>query len=54
MSLLSEHAHTSQELHASLEGGNLDAREVEKAKAGQTTDYPNGACELAGVLEAVH
>jgi valyl-tRNA synthetase len=32
-----------QELHATLDGGNLDPREVEKAKAGQTTDYPSGA-----------
>ena len=47
--LFSEPAQSSQELHASLEGGNLDAREVEKAKAGQTTDYPNGASVLAGV-----
>ena len=26
-----------------LDGGNLDPREVEKAKAGQAQDYPNGA-----------
>lgn len=29
-------------LHATLEGGNLDPREVEKAKAGQKTDFPDG------------
>ena len=35
----------AQELHATLEGGNLDPREVEKAKAGQKADYPQGkAC----------
>merc|ERR1719431_921751 len=32
-------------LHKSLEGGNLDLREVEKAKAGQRQDYPNGIPE---------
>ena len=32
----------AQELHATLEGGNLDPREVEKAKAGQKADYPQG------------
>ena len=32
----------AQELHATLEGGNLDPREVEKAKAGQKSDYPQG------------
>jgi len=34
-----------QELHKSLEGGNLDPKEVEKAKAGQKQDYPNGIPE---------
>ncbi len=28
-------------LHATLAGGNLDAREVEKAKAGQQADFPD-------------
>ena len=32
----------AQNLHATLEGGNLDPREVEKAKAGQKADYPAG------------
>ena len=31
-----------QDLHATLEGGTLDPREVEKAKAGQKADYPSG------------
>lgn len=34
-----------QELHATLERGNLDPREVEKAKAGQRMDFPNGIPE---------
>merc|ERR1719489_546629 len=34
-----------EELHKTLEGGNLDPREVEKAKAGQKQDYPNGIPE---------
>lgn len=29
-------------LHATLEGGNLDAKEVAKAKEGQKADFPNG------------
>ncbi len=29
-------------LHATLLGGNLDAKEVEKAKAGQAADFPEG------------
>ena len=29
-------------LHGTLLGGNLDAKEVEKAKAGQTADFPDG------------
>ena len=29
-------------LHATLEGGNLDAKEVAKAKAGQAADFPDG------------
>ena len=29
-------------LHQSLEGGNLDPREIEKARQGQKQDYPNG------------
>lgn len=31
-----------QALAAQLEGGNLDPREVEKAKAGQRSDFPDG------------
>ncbi|AGO10024.1 AaceriAAR034Wp [[Ashbya] aceris (nom. inval.)] len=31
-----------EELHATLTKGNLDPREVEKAKAGQKESYPNG------------
>jgi len=34
-----------EELHKTLEGGNLDPREIEKAKAGQKSDYPNGIPE---------
>lgn len=29
-------------LHATLEGGNIDPREVEKAKQGQRVDFPEG------------
>ena len=29
-------------LHKTLMGGNIDAKEVEKAKQGQKTDYPDG------------
>lgn len=29
-------------LNATLEGGNLESREVEKAKAGQKADFPEG------------
>jgi len=36
---------TLENLHKSLEGGNLDPREVEKAKAGQKQDYPEGIPE---------
>ena len=32
----------AQRLHAQLEGGNLDPREAEKARAGQRQDYPDG------------
>merc|ERR1719412_1087651 len=34
-----------EELHKTLEGGNLDPKEVEKAKLGQKQDYPNGIPE---------
>ena len=37
---------TLEELHKTLEGGNLDPREVEKAKAGQKSDYPQGMKHL--------
>ena len=36
---------TLEGLHESLEGGNLDPREVEKARQGQKQDYPNGIPE---------
>merc|ERR1719180_673771 len=36
---------TLEELQRGLEGGNLDPREVERAKAGQAADYPNGIPE---------
>ena len=32
-------------LHEQLLGGNLDPREVEKARLGQKEDYPNGIPE---------
>lgn len=34
-----------EDLHKTLEGSNLDPREIEKAKAGQKRDYPNGIPE---------
>ncbi|CAG8445066.1 15734_t:CDS:10 [Rhizophagus irregularis] len=34
-----------EELHAKLYEGNLDIREIEKAKAGQKADFPNGIPE---------
>jgi len=34
-----------EDLHKTLEGGNLDPKEIEKAKAGQKQDYPNGIPE---------
>jgi len=36
---------TLEELQRGLEGGNLDPREVERAKAGQRADYPAGIPE---------
>jgi valyl-tRNA synthetase len=36
---------TLQELQRKLEGGNLDPKEVERAKAGQKADYPEGIPE---------
>jgi valyl-tRNA synthetase len=36
---------TLEDLHETLTKGNLDPREVEKAKQGQTQDYPNGIPE---------
>ncbi|CAG8456642.1 4784_t:CDS:10 [Acaulospora morrowiae] len=36
---------TLDKLHAKLYEGNLDKREIEKAKAGQKADYPNGIPE---------
>jgi len=32
----------AQRLHAQLDGGNLDPREADKARAGQRQDYPDG------------
>jgi valyl-tRNA synthetase len=34
-----------QDLHKTLDNSNLDPKEVTKAKAGQTQDYPNGIPE---------
>ena len=34
-----------EELHAQLLTSNLDPKEIEKAKAGQKQDYPNGIPE---------
>lgn len=34
-----------EDLHKQLQDGNLDAREIEKAKAGQKQDYPEGIPE---------
>ena len=34
-----------EDLHKTLLTGNLDPREVEKAKLGQSQDYPNGIPE---------
>jgi len=34
-----------KDLHATLENGNLDAKEVKKAQDGQTEDFPNGIPE---------
>lgn len=34
-----------EELHAQLLDGNLDPKEIEKAKAGQKKDFPNGIPE---------
>lgn len=36
---------TLEELNNRLENGNLDPREIEKAKAGQAKDFPNGIPE---------
>lgn len=36
---------TLEELHKQLEGGNLDPKEVERAKQGQKQDYPEGIPE---------
>lgn len=36
---------TLEELHAQLYTSNLDPKEIEKAKAGQAQDYPNGIPE---------
>ena len=39
------HGATLAELHAKLEAGNLPAKEVAKAQAGQTKEYPDGIPE---------
>jgi len=39
------HGISLEELGKTLEGGNLDPKEVEKAKAGQKSDYPQGIPE---------
>jgi valyl-tRNA synthetase len=36
---------TLADLHETLEGGNLETKEIEKAKAGQKQDYPDGIPE---------
>ena len=36
---------TLQDLQKTLEGGNLDPKEVKKAQEGQKLDYPNGIPE---------
>ena len=36
---------TLQELQKTLEGGNIDPKEVKKAQEGQKLDYPNGIPE---------
>lgn len=36
---------TLEELHKTLLEGNLDVKEIEKAKAGQKTDFPDGIAE---------
>lgn len=36
---------TLEDLHKRLDQGNLDAREIERAKAGQKADFPNGIAE---------
>jgi len=33
---------TLEKLHETLLGGNIDAKEIEKAKSGQKTDFPDG------------
>jgi valyl-tRNA synthetase len=33
---------TLEELHATLDGGNLDPKEAEKARSGQKADFPDG------------
>ncbi|XP_046401267.1 valine--tRNA ligase isoform X2 [Ischnura elegans] len=39
------HGITLEDLHQQLYAGNLDAKEIEKAKQGQKEDYPNGIPE---------
>jgi valyl-tRNA synthetase len=39
------HGISLEELHQTLYNSNLDPREIEKAKAGQRQDYPNGIPE---------
>lgn len=41
---------TLEELHKTLESGNLDAREIAKAKAGQKADFPEGTVLSITVL----
>lgn len=36
---------TLENLHKTLEGGNLDLKEVIKAKEGQSRDFPNGIAQ---------
>ena len=39
------HGVTLHDLQKTLEGGNLDPKEVKKAQEGQKIDYPNGIPE---------
>lgn len=42
---------TLEELHLQLYESNLDPKEIEKAKEGQTHDYPNGIPECGNFIK---